>query len=105
MPGRPEGDGRMPAFSRRVPRRPEGDGKAAARNQSGRDFNGLLFQTGKENGKRGNQAFRHILAVSDLHTDYEANMAWTRELPAAERDILIVAGDVSSQLDIFEATM
>ena len=43
--------------------------------------------------------------MSDLHTDYEANMAWTRDLPAAERDILIVAGDVSSELDIFEATM
>ena len=45
-----------------------------------------------------------LWAVSDLHTDYAANLAWVRSLPdrrgrgAALCSVLLVAGDVSDDL-------
>ena len=51
------------------------------------------------------QAYRHILAVSDIHTDHALNMQWAERLPTSTRDILIVAGDVSDRLETFEETM
>ena len=51
---------------------------------------------------------RRIHAVSDIHTDYTANMDWARSLgsdPAFRSDVLIVAGDVSARLDTFRETM
>lgn len=52
-----------------------------------------------------------VLAVSDIHTDYKANMAWVeghcegRQAQAQQNDdVLIVAGDVSDDLDTFRRT-
>ena len=38
-----------------------------------------------------------VLAVSDIHVDYEENLAWVRSLSSGvyRRDVLLVAGDVS----------
>ena len=53
--------------------------------------------------------FRHIYAVSDVHTDYEANLDWALAAGVDEADkshsILLVAGDVSDRLGTFETTM
>jgi Icc-related predicted phosphoesterase len=45
-----------------------------------------------------------VLAVSDLHVDYEQNMAWCSQLCDAEyrNDVLVVAGDISHKLDLLE---
>lgn len=39
-----------------------------------------------------------IFAISDLHTDYEANMDFVENLPGRPQDVLIVAGDVSDNI-------
>ena len=39
-----------------------------------------------------------IFAISDLHTDYEANMEFVESLPPRPEDVLIVAGDVSDDI-------
>ena len=39
-----------------------------------------------------------IFAISDLHTDYEANMEFVESLPPHPEDVLIVAGDVSDDI-------
>lgn len=43
-----------------------------------------------------------IFAVSDLHVDYPENLVWIMSLPALEYtdDLLIVAGDVSDDLEL-----
>ena len=53
------------------------------------------------------RSFRHIFAVSDIHTDYAENLAWARSLADGDygEDVLIVAGDVSDRASTFEATM
>lgn len=45
-----------------------------------------------------------IFAVSDLHVDYPPNMAWLRGLDGSRysRDAIIVAGDVTDDLDRLE---
>ena len=51
--------------------------------------------------------FRHIYCVSDLHTDYELNLEWVKSAaPDAHADsVLLVAGDVSDRIGVFETTM
>lgn len=39
-----------------------------------------------------------IYGISDLHTDYEANMKFVENLPERSEDVLIVAGDVSDDI-------
>ena len=50
-----------------------------------------------------------VFCVSDLHTDHEENLEWCRSLfaqrEAYQRDVLIVAGDVTSGLVILEETL
>lgn len=48
-----------------------------------------------------------LWAVSDIHTDLEANWTWTQRLSdtAYRRDALIVAGDVSDNLEMLELTL
>ncbi|QDZ19663.1 metallo-dependent phosphatase [Chloropicon primus] len=48
-----------------------------------------------------------VLAVSDLHTDYEQNLAWCRQLDGElyQSDVLIIAGDVTHKLDRLEETL
>ncbi|MAP11692.1 MAG: hypothetical protein CMQ61_06525 [Gammaproteobacteria bacterium] len=48
-----------------------------------------------------------VYAVSDLHVDYSANLAWVTALSsdAYQRDTLIVAGDVSDNLDRLEQAL
>lgn len=48
-----------------------------------------------------------LFAVSDLHTDFEQNMVWLRGLSrtAYTHDALIVAGDVSDDTAVLEATL
>lgn len=46
--------------------------------------------------------------MSDIHTDYALNMDWARSLasePAYRHDVLLLAGDVSDKLDIFQETL
>ena len=50
-------------------------------------------------------AFRRVFAVSDLHTDYAANLRWATGFGDHRADALIVAGDVSSRLSTFAATL
>ena len=48
-----------------------------------------------------------VYAISDLHTDYEANMEWVRSLSSSlyQPHTLIVAGDVANSLETFTTTM
>ncbi|KAL1498917.1 hypothetical protein AB1Y20_013439 [Prymnesium parvum] len=48
-----------------------------------------------------------VYAVSDLHTDYAENLAWVDRLCSRRhlRDVLLVAGDVSDTLPLFQQTM
>ena len=50
---------------------------------------------------------RHVYAVSDVHSDYAANLQWVERLAASEfgNDILLVAGDVADTSECFERTM
>lgn len=56
---------------------------------------------------RPNDGYRHIFAVSDVHSDYALNLEWA-EKAAPEgcvESVLIVAGDVSDRLGVFQQTM
>ncbi|MGQ4809134.1 hypothetical protein NKDENANG_02536 [Candidatus Entotheonellaceae bacterium PAL068K] len=48
-----------------------------------------------------------VFAVSDVHADYPANMAWLQALSATEYtdDTLILAGDVSDNLDTLRTAL
>ena len=49
-----------------------------------------------------------VFCVSDLHTDHQANLEWCRALADSDefkRDVLIVAGDVTSSLVLLEETL
>lgn len=48
-----------------------------------------------------------VYAVSDIHTDYPENLTWAkRQLHIDHRqDVLIVAGDVSHDLGLFQQTL
>lgn len=52
-------------------------------------------------------ATMRIYAISDLHTDYEDNMAWVASLSSTlyQPHTLIVAGDVANSLETFTVTM
>jgi len=45
-----------------------------------------------------------VLAVSDLHVDYEQNLAWCVQLSDADyrNDVLVVAGDITHKLGLLE---
>ena len=50
-----------------------------------------------------------LYACSDIHTDYEENMAWVESMAAEqceekENSACIIAGDVSDKLDVLEQT-
>lgn len=47
-----------------------------------------------------------VFLISDIHTDYEENLDWIRDLSTTSflNDALIVAGDVSDSIPIFEET-
>ena len=54
------------------------------------------------------EAAARLFVVSDIHSDYEANMAWCRSLADGgrfRRDTLIVAGDVSHSLEVVRETL
>lgn len=47
-----------------------------------------------------------VWAVSDVHTDYAENLAWCQSLSGnTESDCIILAGDVSDNIDVFKATL
>jgi 3',5'-cyclic AMP phosphodiesterase CpdA len=48
-----------------------------------------------------------ILAISDLHTDFRENMRLVEQIPESSYrdDILIVAGDISDQIEIIKRTL
>ena len=48
-----------------------------------------------------------VYVISDLHTDYEVNMEWVKNLSSSmyKPHTLIVAGDVSDTLENFTNTM
>jgi len=52
-------------------------------------------------------ATMRVYAISDLHTDYEANMEWVKSLSPSlyQAHTLIVAGDVADSLENFTITM
>ena len=52
-----------------------------------------------------------VFVISDLHADYKPNMAWIKSLPSRRADaaatagclsILLIAGDLASELDTLE---
>lgn len=51
------------------------------------------------------EAVERIWAVSDLHMEHEANVAFVRSLNGYEKDALIVAGDVCSSLLMLRGTL
>lgn len=48
-----------------------------------------------------------VFVVSDLHTEYEENMAWLKGLPkkGKKKEVLLVAGDVAETYEKFVLTM
>lgn len=48
-----------------------------------------------------------LLALSDIHVDYQENMAWIEALSktAYSQDVLLLAGDVSHELERFERAL
>ena len=42
-----------------------------------------------------------IFALSDLHVDFEENLAWVQAISPVDyqRDVLIVAGDITHQIE------
>src|SRR5262252_1804106 len=48
-----------------------------------------------------------VFALSDIHVDYPANMSWLQALSATDYtdDALILAGDVSDNLDKLQAAL
>ncbi len=56
--------------------------------------------------KKGSGTMK-VFTVSDLHTDYAANMEWVKGLSSSlyQPDTLIVAGDVADTLHTFTITM
>lgn len=48
-----------------------------------------------------------IFAVSDLHTDFRANLQLVEQLPSYtyRNDVLLVAGDIADRLEIIEETL
>ncbi|CAN4085364.1 unnamed protein product [Withania somnifera] len=48
-----------------------------------------------------------VFVVSDLHTEYEENMAWVKGLPkkGKKKEVLLVAGDVAETYEQFVLTM
>lgn len=67
-----------------------------------------LRRDGRSCGRFGvSIAMPRVFAVSDLHTDYQRNLDWLRNLHASatQDDILIVAGDVTHRLDRLEESL
>jgi len=49
-----------------------------------------------------------VWAISDVHTDYRANMEWAQGIASGgprSDDVLVVAGDVAHDMDTIEATL
>jgi hypothetical protein len=66
------------------------------------------FLESLENVITPSEAAARLFVVSDIHSDYEANMEWCRSLADGGRflcDTLIVAGDVSHSLDVVRETL
>lgn len=56
---------------------------------------------------RSDAGATRVFVLSDLHTDYEENMAWVRRLSTEEyrEDVLLVPGDVAETYKNFVTTM
>ena len=67
----------------------------------------VVSRLGAGPGVSLSHGYQHIFAVSDLHTDYEVNLEWVKQAaPNGHADsVLIVAGDVSDRIGVFEETM
>ena len=48
---------------------------------------------------------KRVRSVSDIHTDYKANMEWAQKLKADPDCLLIVAGDISHDTSIIRKTL
>ncbi|EFA85016.1 hypothetical protein PPL_02011 [Heterostelium album PN500] len=46
-----------------------------------------------------------VYCVSDIHTDFKANMAYIQTLPVESDSILIVCGDISDNIKVIEDTL
>ena len=46
-----------------------------------------------------------MLAISDVHADAAANLEWLKALPAHPHDALILAGDISHDLNVIAQTL
>lgn len=60
---------------------------------------------------RVSAARAQVFVISDLHADYKPNMAWIKDLPSRRAEagtaagclsVLLVAGDLASDLDTLE---
>lgn len=48
-----------------------------------------------------------IFAISDVHTDYTQNLEWIKALSNSnyKNDVIIVAGDISQQINLIKSTL
>jgi len=78
-------------------------GKRVRRN---RQLPSIPKQEEFKRAKKGSGTMK-VFTVSDLHTDYAANMEWVKGLSSSlyQPDTLIVAGDVADTLHTFTITM
>jgi predicted phosphodiesterase len=68
---------------------------------------GVHFKLESRRKQKTVAAAMKVFVVSDVHTDYKANMEWVRSLSLSQysEDTLICAGDVSDNLETFQTTM
>lgn len=67
------------------------------------DFDELAEIDNNASSKKDLESF-DVYAISDIHTDKPANMDLILSWPERPNDVLIVAGDISCDLDILRAT-
>ena len=61
-----------------------------------------ISQPHPSNTMRVPTAFRHVYAISDVHTNYEANMDWVSSMHGDASDVLLLGGDVAEDLTTLE---
>lgn len=63
------------------------------------------FESGGQEPPAEQRVYPRVWLTSDVHTDRAENMAWLRSLPQHPGDAVVVAGDVSHQMEQLEATL
>lgn len=58
-----------------------------------------------EHGLCSSQDAVRLFCISDVHVDIPQNKKWIEQLPARPNDALIVAGDISEQMDLTQSAL